>query len=58
MDGIGLGYVLGDRGFESRQGLGIFFSSPPRPEQLWGPPSLLTNGYQGHFPYGGRAAGA
>jgi hypothetical protein len=24
-----------------------FFSSPPRPERLWGPPSLLSNGYQG-----------
>jgi hypothetical protein len=26
-----------------------FFSSPPRPERLWGPPSLLSNGYQGFF---------
>jgi hypothetical protein len=24
-----------------------FFSSPPCPERLWGPPSLLSNGYQG-----------
>jgi hypothetical protein len=24
-----------------------FFSSPPRPERLWGPPSLLSNGYRG-----------
>jgi hypothetical protein len=23
------------------------FSSPPRPERLWGPPSLLSNGYWG-----------
>jgi hypothetical protein len=23
-----------------------FFSSPPRPHQLWGPPNLLSNGYQ------------
>jgi hypothetical protein len=30
-------------------GAGIFFSSPPRPYRLWGPPSLLSNGYQGLF---------
>jgi hypothetical protein len=28
-----------------------FFSSPPRPERHWGPPSLLSNGYQGLFPW-------
>jgi hypothetical protein len=27
-----------------------FFSSPLCPERLWGPPSLLSNGYQGLFP--------
>jgi hypothetical protein len=27
-----------------------FFSSPPRPERLWGPPSLLSIGYQGLLP--------
>jgi hypothetical protein len=26
-----------------------FFYSPPRPERLWGSPSLLPNGYQGLF---------
>jgi hypothetical protein len=34
-----------------------FFSTPQRPDQLWGPPSLLCNGYQGSFPEG-KAAGA
>jgi hypothetical protein len=27
-----------------------FFSSPPCPDRLWGPPSLLANGYQRLFP--------
>jgi hypothetical protein len=41
---IALGYGLDDRG--SIPGGGWeFFSSPPRPERLWGPPSLLSNGY-------------
>jgi len=25
------------------------FSSPPRPYPLWGPPSLLCNGYRGLY---------
>jgi len=28
-----------------------FFSSTPHPERLWGPPSLLSNGYQRLFPW-------
>jgi len=28
-----------------------FFSSPPRPDRPWGPPSLLSNGYHGLFPW-------
>jgi len=33
-----------------------FFSSPPRPDRLWGPHILLSNGYRCHFP-GDKAAG-
>jgi len=29
-----------------------YFSSLPRPDQLWGPPSLLSNGYLGLLPWG------
>jgi hypothetical protein len=29
-----------------------FFSSPPCPDRLCVPPSLLSNGYQGLFPWG------
>jgi hypothetical protein len=34
-----------------------FFSSPPCPNRLWVPPSLLSNGYQGLLP-GGKVARA
>jgi hypothetical protein len=37
--------IMYSRGWE-------FFSSPPRPELLWGPPSLLSKGYRGFFPWG------
>jgi hypothetical protein len=51
--GIALGYGLDDRGSRVRFPAGGWelFSSPPRPERLWGPPSLLSNGYQALFPW-------
>jgi hypothetical protein len=35
-----------------------FFLWPLCPDRLWGPPNLLTNGYEGSFPRGQSAAGA
>jgi hypothetical protein len=29
-----------------------FLFSPPLPDRLWDPPSLLSNGYQWLFPFG------
>jgi hypothetical protein len=34
-----------------------FFSSPPRPERLWGPPSRLSSGYQGILSVGVKRPG-
>jgi hypothetical protein len=48
----------GRQGFNSQQGQWWdFFLSPQRPERLWGPPSLLSNGHRGSYPRG-KATGA
>jgi hypothetical protein len=46
--GIATGYRLDGR--SSIPGRDKIFSSPQRPDRLWGPPSLLFNGYRGSFP--------
>jgi hypothetical protein len=51
--GIATGYGLDDRGVGVRVPVGSrIFSSPRRPHGVWGPPSLLSNGYWGLFPRG------
>jgi hypothetical protein len=51
--GIATGYGLDDRevGVRVQAGSSIF-SSPRRPDRLWGPPNLLSNGYWGLFSRG------
>jgi hypothetical protein len=51
--GIATCYRLDERGFGVRVLVGsIIFFSPRRPDRLWGPSSLLTNGHQVLFPRG------
>jgi hypothetical protein len=48
--GTATGYGLDDRGVTIRVPVGSrIFSSPNRPELLWGPPSHLSYGYWGLF---------
>jgi hypothetical protein len=52
--GIATGYGLDDRGVGVRHPVDSrIFSSPRRPDLLWGPPNLLSNEYPG-----GKSAGA
>jgi hypothetical protein len=49
--GIATGYGLDDRGVGVRVPVGSrILSSPRRPDRLWGPPNLLSNGQGGSFP--------
>jgi hypothetical protein len=48
--GIATGYGMDDRGVGVRVPVGSrIFSSPRRPDRLWGPPNLLSNGYRHSF---------
>jgi hypothetical protein len=49
--GIAAGYELEDGGVRVPVGSRIF-SSPRRPDRLWGPLNLLYNGYRELFPRG------
>jgi hypothetical protein len=56
--GIATGYELDDRRVEVQVPVeSRIFSSPQRPDWLWGPTSHLSYGYQGFFLVG-KAAGA
>jgi hypothetical protein len=56
--GIATGYGLDNRGVGVRVTVGSrIFSSPCRPDRLWGPPNLLSNGYRGALSPGVKRAG-
>jgi hypothetical protein len=57
--GTETGYRLDDRRVGVRVPVGSrIFSFPHCLDRLWGPPSVLCNGYEGGFFSGGKAAGA
>jgi hypothetical protein len=52
--GIATGYRLEDQAVGFRVSVGSrIFSSPRRPDRLWGSLNLLSNGYRGLFSGGG-----
>jgi hypothetical protein len=62
---VSSGRLVSDYGLDDRAIVGRspaeakdFFLYPLCPDRLWGPPSLLYNGYRGSFPRGLSAAGA
>jgi hypothetical protein len=56
--GIATDYGMDDRGVEVRAPVGLrIFTSPSRPNRLWGPHNLLFNGYRGLFRRGLKRAG-
>jgi hypothetical protein len=59
---VSSGSIVSDYGLDDRANRGStpardkgFFLQPLSPDRLWGPPSLLYNGYRGSFPPGVKA---